>query len=82
MHGIDPKDGMLIIKPRPGEHTIRTEDLLETIRSNADSIAIILLSGVQYYTGQLFDIPRITAAGHEIVRFNEDATNISIIHLM
>jgi kynureninase len=67
MHGIDPKDGMLFAKPRPGEYTIRTEDIVEMVRENSHSISLILLPGVQYYTGQLFDMQRITAVGHEIV---------------
>uniref|UniRef100_K7GE71 Uncharacterized protein n=1 Tax=Pelodiscus sinensis TaxID=13735 RepID=K7GE71_PELSI len=56
---------MLMIQPREGEETLRTEDILDIIEKEGDSIAVILLSGVQYYTGQLFDIPRITKAGQE-----------------
>ncbi|XP_054064154.1 kynureninase isoform X3 [Rissa tridactyla] len=48
-----------------GEETLRTEDILAVIEKEGDSIAVILFSGVQYYTGQLFDIPRITKAGQE-----------------
>ena len=59
------EESMLLVKPRPGEDTIRTEDILKTILDHRDSLALVMLSGVQYYTGQLFDIPTITAAGHE-----------------
>ncbi|KAM6396297.1 kynureninase isoform 2-T2 [Pluvialis apricaria] len=48
-----------------GEETLRIEDILAVIEKEGDSIAVILFSGVQYYTGQLFDIPRITKAGQE-----------------
>ena len=60
------EEAFLCIKPRPGEETIRTEDILDTIRSNRDTLALVMLSGVQYYTGQLFDIPSITRAGQEV----------------
>lgn len=50
-----------------GEETLRIEDILSVIEKEGDSIAVVLFSGVQYYTGQLFDIPRITKAGQEKV---------------
>ena len=62
-HGLDPADALLQLRPRPGEDTLRTEDILETIRREGDSIAVVALSGVQYYTGQLFNIEAITRAG-------------------
>ncbi|XP_026573586.1 kynureninase isoform X2 [Pseudonaja textilis] len=62
-HGLDREKSMLMIQPRKGEETLRTEDILDIIEKEGDSIAVILFSGVQYYTGQLFDIPRITKAG-------------------
>lgn len=46
---------------------MRIEDILAVIEKEGDSVAVILFSGVQYYTGQLFDIPRITKAGQEKV---------------
>lgn len=52
-----------------GEETLRTEDILAVIEKEGDSVAVILFSGVQYYTGQLFDIPRITKAGQKKVQF-------------
>ncbi|XP_032067670.1 kynureninase isoform X2 [Thamnophis elegans] len=63
IHGLDREKSMLMIQPRKGEETLRTEDILDIIEKEGDSIAVILFSGVQYYTGQLFDIPRITKAG-------------------
>ncbi|KAM8791983.1 kynureninase isoform 1-T1 [Rhynchonycteris naso] len=63
LHGLNIEKSMLIIKPREGEETWRTEDILEVIEKEGDSIAVILFSGVHFYTGQLFDIPAITKAG-------------------
>uniref|UniRef100_UPI00358E5B68 kynureninase isoform X2 n=1 Tax=Myxine glutinosa TaxID=7769 RepID=UPI00358E5B68 len=66
MHNLDPASSMLILTPREGEQTFRTEDLLSTIEREGDTIAVILLSGVQYFTGQLFDMASITHAGHNM----------------
>ena len=52
-----------------GEETLRTEDILATIAAEGESVAVVMLSGVQYYTGQLFDMPAITRAGQEKVVF-------------
>ena len=57
---------MVAIAPRENEATLRTEDIIDAIRKD-DSIALVLLSGIQYYTGQFFDIEKITKAGHEQV---------------
>jgi len=62
-HGFDAEDSLLIARARPGETRIRTEDLAELIDREGEGIALILLGGVQYYSGQLFDMPRITEAG-------------------
>lgn len=51
-----------------GEYTLRTEDILDKIEAEGESIAVVCFSGVQYYTGQFFDIPTITKAGHEKVK--------------
>ncbi|XP_044525834.1 kynureninase [Gracilinanus agilis] len=63
LHGLNVEKSMLMVKPREGEDTLRMEDILEVIEKEGDSIAVILFSGVQFYTGQLFDIPAITKAG-------------------
>eukprot|EP01116_Phalansterium_solitarium_P007306 TRINITY_DN19927_c0_g1_i1.p1 TRINITY_DN19927_c0_g1~~TRINITY_DN19927_c0_g1_i1.p1 ORF type:complete len:470 (-),score=39.45 TRINITY_DN19927_c0_g1_i1:61-1470(-) len=63
-HGFDPETALIELTPRQGEHTLVLEDILECIERDGDSIALILLAGVQYYTGQLMDIKTITAAGH------------------
>ena len=64
-HGYTPDDGLLEIHPRPGGDTIRTEDIEELIACEGESIALVLLGGVQYLTGQAFGMERITQAGHE-----------------
>ncbi|KAF0879078.1 kynureninase [Crocuta crocuta] len=63
LHGLNIEKSMRIIKPREGEDTLRTEDILEVIEKEGDSIAVILFSGLHFYTGQLFNIPAITKAG-------------------
>lgn len=60
--GIDPADALVEIGPREGEALLRTDDVLATIERHRDSLALVLLPGVQYLTGQVFDMPRITAA--------------------
>ena len=64
LHGLDPKTSLLVQKAREGEWTLRTEDILDRIEQEGDSIELILFSGVQYYTGQLFEMEKITRAGH------------------
>jgi kynureninase len=63
-HGYDPAQSLLEIAPRPGEATIRTEDIEELIAEKGEQIALAMLGGVNYYTGQAFDCQRITEAGH------------------
>ncbi|CAN5815938.1 kynureninase [soil metagenome] len=58
-------DWLIELKPRENETTLRTEDVEKTIAESGDSIALILLGGVNYYTGQAFDMKRITEAGHK-----------------
>jgi kynureninase len=64
-HSINAEEGLIELKPREGERILRTEDIERAIRENAEQLAMVLLGGVQYYTGQFFDIPKITQAGHD-----------------
>jgi kynureninase len=64
-HGLDPKDAIIEVFPREGEVCIRHEDVLAAIEKNKDSIATILIGGVNYYNGQVFDMEGITEAGHK-----------------
>ncbi|MDQ6813977.1 MAG: kynureninase, partial [Bacteroidota bacterium] len=64
-HGFDVGDAVIEIVPRAGEKTIRHEDIISTIEANADSVALVMLGGINYYTGQLFDIKSITEAAQK-----------------
>lgn len=63
-HGFDPAESLLELRPRSGESCMRNEDIGSLIGREGDSIALIMLGGVNYVTGQLFDLEGITAAGH------------------
>ena len=64
MHGLRPEDTIIELLPRKDEHTLRTEDTIRCIIENRDSLALVLLGGINYYTGQVFDIAAITQAAH------------------
>lgn len=63
-HGFAAEESLIELAPRAGENFLRTEDIEKVIAENADEIALIMLGGVNYYTGQAFDFKRITEAGH------------------
>ncbi len=63
-HGFNPDEALIEIQPREGEYCINHEDIYKAIEVNKDSIALILIGGVNYFTGQVFDMKNITAAGH------------------
>jgi kynureninase len=60
-HGLDPKDALVLARPRKGEFTIRTEDFCELIAKHADQLAVVIIGAVNFFNGQLFDIAEITA---------------------
>ncbi|HRP63934.1 MAG TPA: kynureninase [Phycisphaerales bacterium] len=62
--GLNPDEHIIIMAPRAGEHTIREEDIESLIVEQGENIALILLGGVNFFTGQVFDLERITALGH------------------
>ena len=64
-HGLDPKDALILARPRNGEFTIRTKDIIDLIEKHADHLALVMFAGVNFFTGQLFDIAEITAAAHK-----------------
>jgi kynureninase len=64
-HGLNPDDAIIEVQPRAGEHLIREEDIIKTIEQHAEHLALVFIGGVNYYTGQLFDMNSITAAAHK-----------------
>ncbi|HEY5991121.1 MAG TPA: kynureninase [Candidatus Udaeobacter sp.] len=64
-HGLNPKDALILARPRKGEFTVRTEDILDLIKKHADQLAVVMFGGVNFFTGQLFDVKKITAAARE-----------------
>ena len=64
-HGLDPNKALIEIQPREGEFILREEDIIETIERNGKETALVLLSGVQYFTGQKFNLGAITEAAHK-----------------
>lgn len=61
----EPKEDIILARPRSGEYTLRTEDIIDIIRQRGPEISVVCFSAIQFYTGQLFDIPRITAEAHK-----------------
>ena len=64
-HGFDPQDTLIELRPREGETTLRTKDILAAVRKFNEELATVILGSVNYYTGQAFDMQPITKAGHE-----------------
>jgi len=69
LHGLHPDSALIEISPREGEYALRTEDIIKVIKQNADQLALVIFGGVQYYTGQFFDIAAITKAAHDAGAF-------------
>lgn len=65
-HGLNPEEVIVELKPRAGEHTLRTEDIVAEIKKQGDALALVNMAGIQYYSGQLFDLEAITKAAHEV----------------
>lgn len=65
-HGLDPDTDLVALEPRDGEHLLREEDILAKINELGDTLALVMFGGVNYYTGQLLDMPGITKAGHAV----------------
>jgi len=64
--GLNPEDAIIEIAPREGERTIHNEDIIAAIEEAGDSLACVMIGGVNYFTGQVFDMKAITAAAHKV----------------
>ena len=65
-HGYAPNDAIIEIAPREGEYEVRHEDIYKAIEDNKDSLALIMIGGVNYFSGQVFDMKAIVEAGHKV----------------
>jgi kynureninase len=65
-HGLDPRDSLVQVAPRPGEHLLRHEDVVAEIERLGPRLALVLLPGVQYLTGQSLDIAALAEAAHRV----------------
>jgi kynureninase len=65
-HGLDVKEHLVEVFPREGEHLLREEDILAKISELGDELAMVMIGGMNYYTGQCFDMESITKAGHAV----------------
>jgi len=68
-HGLDPEDTLIELSPREGETTLRTKDIIAAVSDINEELATVILGGVNYYTGQVFDMQSITKAGHKAGAF-------------
>ncbi len=64
-HGFDPASAVVRLRAREGEAALRTEDITAELERLGDSVALVLLGGVNYLTGELVEIPAVTAAAHD-----------------
>ncbi|GAB4248611.1 MAG: kynureninase [Vicingaceae bacterium] len=65
-HGFDPEEAIIEVTPRAGEITIRNEDIINAIEKAGDQLACVMIGGVNYFTGQVFDMKSITQAAHKV----------------
>jgi len=68
-HGFDPKTAIIEVTPRAGENHLRDEDIIATIKEHGSETALVFFSGVQYFTGQVFDMENIAKTAHEVGAF-------------
>lgn len=66
LHGLDPEAHLIELAPRPGENTLREEDILARIAEEGEALACVMMCGVQYYTGQWMPMKSITEAAHQV----------------
>lgn len=66
MYGYDPEDAIIELSPREGSYIIEEADIIKAIEEAGDSLATVMIGGVNYYTGQFFDLKKITTAAHKV----------------
>jgi len=66
MHGYEPDDAIIEIAPKNGDNLIADEDIINAIKEAGESLAVVMIGGVNYYTGQFFDLEGITKAAHSV----------------
>jgi len=64
-HGLDPDEAIIEVAPREGEHLIREEDIIATIEKHSDELALVFFGGMNYFTGQLFNMKKLTEVAHQ-----------------
>ncbi|MEY2479702.1 MAG: kynureninase [Verrucomicrobiota bacterium] len=64
-HGLDPKEALILAKPRKGEFTVRTGEIVDLVEKHGEEIALVMIAGVNFFTGQFFDIEKITTAAQK-----------------
>ncbi|GAA4913961.1 kynureninase [Mucilaginibacter defluvii] len=64
-YDLDPAEAIVELKPRENEHTLRTEDIIDAIETHKDELALVLFGGINYYTGQVFNMRAITEVAHK-----------------
>jgi len=64
-HGLDPDEAIIEVSPRDGESLIQEEDIIAAIEEHSDELALVFLGGMNYFTGQLFDMEKLTQAAHK-----------------
>ena len=64
-HGLDPKDALILARPRKGEFTVRTDDIADLVEKHGDQLAVMIIGAVNFFSGQLFDIAKITAVAQK-----------------
>ncbi|HLS70831.1 MAG TPA: kynureninase [Chitinophagaceae bacterium] len=66
MHGLNPEEVIIELHPREGEYTLREEDIFNTIEEHGESLALVMMAGVHYYTGQYYPLREITEKAHKV----------------
>src|SRR6185437_5927378 len=64
-HGLDPNETLILARPRQGQFTVRQDDIEALVEKYGEQIALVIMGGVNFFTGQLFDIPKIAAAAQK-----------------